>query len=729
MGLETQQPNQLYTTFSNKEDIVAAFNRMGESSNNHVVSRRNSLEIAGSTRFMDLDPNVSVRDEFTRSDYETLRISEKVPTNKRDIMALCHDVYRKVGIVHNIIDLMGDFTCQGIRFVHPKPSVQTFYQNWGKKVGLTERSERFSNLLYRLGNVIVKRLTAKLRKPDIRKMKSVRGDVDIDRVLSLPIFDKNEIPLKYTFLSPMSVRIIGEEVSTFTGQKIYGLQLSERFLSEVRKLLQGSAVEKSLVENLPEDIKAGIINPSTLSRYGGSYLIPLDSDKIRSFHYKKDDNEVWGDPLHFSVLPDILHLQKMRLADLAALDGAISQVRLWTLGNLQERILPTEAAITKLRNALLNNVGGGSVDLIWGPELTFTESKTTVYEFLGEEKYRPVWQNIYGGLGVPQTLTGSGGAGGTTNNFISLQTLIQKLEYGRQILISFWQEELEIIARAAGFDQAATIQFDYDILSDKQAIRALLIQMWDRDIITNETILERFSEDFDIERARGKRERTMRKSGKLAPKASGFHKPQPEQELAKIALQNKMATPSEVGLELKENSSEDQKRYGKNMKNVDGGRGAVPDSKAKRVSGQGRPVNSKDSTKRKTKTFKPRTTAEVAEVFSWALDAQEKVAKIVNPIITGYFKKDNLRQLSIEESEHLEKMKFGVLLNLEPYQNVDKNIIGNILKDGNLFSEEASEYYNNLLKNKKDVTLAEQKRLQIETYIYQNFEQGDIENG
>ena len=71
------------------------------------------------------------------------------------------------------------------------------------------------------------------------------------------------------------------------------------------------------------------------------------------------------------------------------------------------------------------------MDLIWGPELDFKESATQIYKFLGDEKYQPVLNSIYAGMGIPPTLTGiAGNGGGYTNNFVSLKTLIERLEYG-----------------------------------------------------------------------------------------------------------------------------------------------------------------------------------------------------------------------------------------------------------------------------------------------------------
>jgi hypothetical protein len=67
---------------------------------------------------------------------------------------------------------------------------------------------------------------------------------------------------------------------------------------------------------------------------------------------------------------------------------------------------------------LCNNVGGGVMDLVWGPEIDLVETKTDVHHFLGQTKYEPVLTAIYAGLGIPPTLTGAsaGAASRTTSS-------------------------------------------------------------------------------------------------------------------------------------------------------------------------------------------------------------------------------------------------------------------------------------------------------------------------
>ena len=258
-------------------------------------------------------------------------------------------------------------------------------------------------------------------------------------------------------------------------------------------------VPSHILETLPVNVKNAIKQ--------GKKKIELEKDRLSTFYYKKDDWQQWAHPLTYAILDDIIMLEKMRLADLSALDGAISNIRLWTLGSLDHKILPNKSAINKLRNILASNVGGGTMELVWGPELSYTESNSQVYKFLGSEKYTSVLNSIYAGLGVPPTLTGmASNGGGFTNNFISLKTLVERLQYGRDQLTKFWEAEVEFIRKSMGFRKAAHITFDQMSLSDEAAEKNLLIQLADRDIISQETILERFKEIPSVEKMRLKRE-------------------------------------------------------------------------------------------------------------------------------------------------------------------------------------------------------------------------------
>ena len=147
-------------------------------------------------------------------------------------------------------------------------------------------------------------------------------------------------------------------------------------------------------------------------------------------------------------------------------------------------------------------------------------------QILRLRKYNSVLNSIYAGLGVPPTLTGmAGNGGGFTNNFISLKTLVERLQYGRSLLVNFWQKEIEVVRKAMGFRRPAYVQFDQMNLSDDTAEKNLLLQLADRDIISHETILERFKEIPTVEKIRLKREMKSRDRDDSPNKAGPYHNP------------------------------------------------------------------------------------------------------------------------------------------------------------------------------------------------------------
>jgi hypothetical protein len=633
--------------FHSKEDAMSKFSDSVESYTGLHKTQGNHYR-----HFIDIEPNRSVRPGFHGSDYYAFRPEEAVPQQQRRIIKMCMDAYDKVGIIRNIIDLMGDFGSQGITIVHRDKTVEKFYQQWFKNVNGKERSERFLNNFYKTGNVIIYRSHAKITPQLKNYMKALSSDIKVE----VPDATKNEIPWRYNFFNPLTVKMKDGNLSLFMGLQNYTIT-SNSFFDKFR----AGDIPSHVLETLPPAVKQSLLR--------GEKDIPLDPERLGIFYYKKDDWRQWANPMIYAILDDIIMLEKMRLADLSALDGAISNIRLWTLGSLDHKILPNKAAINKLRDILASNVGGGTMELVWGPELSFQESSSEVYKFLGSEKYTSVLNSIYAGLGVPPTLTGmANNGGGFTNNFISLKTLLERLQYGRDMLIKFWEKELEIVRKAMGFRYKAHIQFDQMTLSDEAAEKNLLIQLADRDIISHETLLERFKEIPQIENIRLKRE--INKRDTVGPdKASPFHNANHKQDMEKIDKQGKIN---------KQNQPKQD-----------------PEQNEKPSDPNGRPLFKKDDGPRKKRVETPKNKPGVAELIVWSEQAWEKTSNVISQSYLKSKGLKNLRQLTKSDSTDIEKLKLDVFTNLPVMEEVNQDVILNVVKSGkrtpNSFKKALSE--------------------------------------
>ena len=560
-------------------------------------------------------------------------------------------------------------------------------------------------------SIVVNRQTGKLSIKAADKLyKTVAApDLQINDPDDM-VLEKREIPWKYTFIDPFYVDVSAGSLSSFVQNKRYELLLP----AQLRKTINSPKTEqeKQIVANLP----AAIIEAAKSKK-----PYPLDPEKVQVFHYKKDDWQSWAFPMIYSIMDDITVIEKLKLADMAALDGAISNIRIFKLGSLEHKIAPTKAAASKLAQILGNNVGGGTMDLVWGPDIELLESKTSVHQFLGEGKYIPHMNSIYAGLGIPPTLTGTFGAAGTTNNFISLKTLTQRLQYGRDLLIEFWDREIALVQKAMGFRYPAKIEFDRMDLSNEDSEKALLVQLSDRNLISDELLQTRFGFDPDMEKARLNREDRDRDSKRMIQKAGPWHDPHPENALKKIALQSGIVTPSEVGLEL-------DKKKGGQKSALEMKQNSLPIPKAKDspeslpgVPQQGRPKLSKDTRKRQTKTFQPQSGA---ALLLWASEAQEKISEIINPMMLDFYQKKNLRSLSSEQTKELESLKTNIFFNTEPFCIIDQNYIqGKINSLNNGLISAYSVWLKQLSSTlNKELSVEDQKQAKASfyTYLYSN---------
>lgn len=669
---EAVLPPEAYVTWedTNLDDKRNALKEASRGLDEFGLVEKSTAATTGRYRdFSNLVGPISGRPGLTRGDYDYFRPDEAVPNQIKYIFNNADAIYNRVGLVKNVIDLMGDFACQGIRLVHPNKRIEKFYRRWFEKIGGEERSERFLNNLYRIGNVVINRQTAKISLKVAENLYRTTASPDLIINNDEPQIEKREIPWKYTFIDPICVDVVGGPLSSFVSDKNYAISMP----ASLRKVINSpkNDAEREIINQLP---------PAIIEAAKSKKPYLLDPLKTLVFHYKKDDWKTWAYPMIYSIMDDINIIEKLKLADLAALDGAISNIRIFKLGSLEHKIAPTAAAANKLSSILQNNVGGGTMDLVWGPDIELIESKTAVHQFLGEGKYTPHLNSVYAGLGIPPTLTGTFGAAGTTNNFISLKTLTQRLQYGRKVLTAFWKKEIELVQKAMGFKYAAKIEFDRMDLSNEEAEKALLIQLADRNVISDELLQRVFGFDPDTEKTRINRETRERDSDRMVQKAGPFIDGNFENSMKKMALQLGLATPSQVGIEF-----EPKKKGEMNAVEV---KTAYPPAipklgpltpptntspdKLPGAPGQGRPKNSKDSSQRKTKKFSPQTGA---SLNLWALSAQDKINEILNPTLLEFYNKKNMRSLSSIEYSESEIIKTKVFFALEPFANISEDLI------------------------------------------------------
>jgi hypothetical protein len=289
------------------------------------------------------------------------------------------------------------------------------------------------------------------------------------------------------------------------------------------------------------------------------------------------------------------------------------------------------------------------------------------------------------------------------------------LEYGRNLLQKFWNVEIRKVQKAMGFAKPAKMHFDHMVLSDESAEKSLLVQLADRDLISTETIRERFGEIDDIEDSRIKAERRTRKSNKVPPKAGPYHNSHISDDYKKIALNKDQITIDQVtDLQPKPEEPEpvvEQPRVQEENPNT-----------SERPDG-GRPKNAFDTQPRKQKVVKPLTGPSTANVLIWATSAQKEITDLLQPALLAHYGKSNVRKLTKQEAEELELSKFVVLSNLKPFTEINEDIIFDILKtnakvDTHILSQVEQFVKDFVDKNSKTPSVDEMRQIYCLSYSY-----------
>ncbi len=635
--------------------------------------------------------DVNLRAGYNRHDYDTQRPNDKLPTEHAEIIMGCQAVYRKIGMVRNIIDLMTDFAAEGLELQHTTKTQEKFYREWARRVDLQGRAHDFMKLLMRDANVIVRRKNALISKPVMKEMTKGRiGAIDVideTKVADPPEklkttkkkTNRNEIPWKYTFLSPVVIEKIGGEVGRFFGSDALGMRIPLSLRNAIKR--PKTDAEKKFVSQLPPEVVYAAKKSGT--------LIALDMNKIYVDYYKKDDWEDWGTPFLYGVLEDVMFKEKMRLADMAALDGVINVIRLWKLGKSDQQVLPAPALVDRLIGILQDNTGGGVMDLVWDDMIDLQIEYPPTDKILGAEKYQGVNADIVRGLGIPDSLVGGADLGtrNAQSAFVQLKTLVERLEYVRSRAIRWMEGELRLVADAMGFKKIPAINFGIMSLRDEAAEKQLVIQLLDRGIISSEKASETFGTNYMIELERMKSEQDIREEHPgVLEKAGPYYRP-----FSVLEKQTELA----IQIEKVKKGFHRDSQFPKNSD--DNGGGDNPSGDQPKDDGNnspGRPPSTKDTNPRDERT--PKTESMLYVIADGFID---QIDQLFDESYLQQHKIKNMRSLTKAQRTELERAKRGILSVLRPGDVISKNFILGKLNNANKNVHYMENVFSKLVNN------------------------------
>jgi len=481
-------------------------------------------------------------------------------------IAQCILLYKTEGIVQTIVHLLADFAVESVDLVHEDETVHNFYQSWITKVQLKDRLHRFVVDLLRTGNVFIWTKEAKLKAAEKTAMKrgvaaqligdelvvqlESKGRTLRDKTIAVELTDdqitrfkelndacheqatagqvnevmlskgdtRNQptdpsdtkkqgeaiIPWDYISLNPLQMEPRG---SRFANEHYWVMLLSKRDMKPLSRFMSYryySDISTTKV-NLPEIFKGKLQPAKNGSPYAAE--LRLDEDRLAVIQdITKADYEDWATPQIFPAYKEVMFKRLMRQAEISAVESMKHAITLIKLGKVEEGFIPTEEQIERVAAAL---AGGSQVHhLVWDDLIDGQVLQPNMGNIFDPKKYEQVDKDIYAALGVSEAVMA--GKGSFANSFMSIKLLLEKLETIRCKLEDWLRVEVKKIADAMKFRRLPIIKWGLMNLRDENTERKLWIDLYDRGIVSDESMLEQFGTDFNIETERQKYEKKVK---------------------------------------------------------------------------------------------------------------------------------------------------------------------------------------------------------------------------
>jgi hypothetical protein len=135
-----------------------------------------------------------------------------------------------------------------------------------------------------------------------------------------------------------------------------------------------------------------------------------------------------------------------------------------------------------------------------------------VTAILDPKKHESADRDILTALGVPEVLLGGKG-GNFSNSFIGVAAVLERLESARDVVAQWIMGEMRLVSDAMKFRKMPMVKFGKTSLRDAKAEQTFIMNLLDRNVVSNETALREAGLDADIEVAKKKDEKPLTKKG------------------------------------------------------------------------------------------------------------------------------------------------------------------------------------------------------------------------
>lgn len=289
----------------------------------------------------------------------------------------------------------------------------------------------------------------------------------------------------------------------------------------------------------------------------GMYL--LDPALLIHVKYGGVDTEIFGKSLIEPTMTDLAYARSLKMLDFVTIDSLINRMLVIKIGDPNpesdyHNLAVAQARVSSFRRLMTSDIGPNMMVVWAGHDIDKVDigAHDTLLDTTARHELARDGAKL--SLGVPDSmLIGSvegGGRGVGWAGFIALSAVAEELtEEWAQVNTQLGRR----IAQENGFDDVDLVfEFNRSLLADKEANAKVMIQAFDRGMISRQTLLEEIDKDYYAERDRKQQEEEAKDDELFVPPPQPLGGPGGNQGIkpaAQPGRKPKKGNPSKIGPE------------------------------------------------------------------------------------------------------------------------------------------------------------------------------------
>lgn len=333
----------------------------------------------------------------------------------------------------------------------------------------------------------------------------IEGDLFLRQVwdkVKIPTMDNKQFTLPSLMQAlPSDDIYVPQEIGV--GTEIYYWKPSQSVISALSS--PDANIRNVLERNINQKIRDEL-------KKSGKVL--LDPGLLIHVKYGGVDTEIFGKSMIESTMTDLAYARSLKMLDFVTIDSLINRMLVIKIGDPNEKsdyhnLAVAQQRVGSFRRLMTSDVGPNMM-IVWaGHDIDKLDIGAHDTLLDTTQRHELARDGTKLSLGVPDSmLIGSvegGGRGVGWAGFIALSAVAEELtEEWAQIITQLGRR----IAQENGYEDVDLIfEFNRALLADREANAKVMIQAFDRGIISRQTLLEELDKDYFAERDRKEQEK------------------------------------------------------------------------------------------------------------------------------------------------------------------------------------------------------------------------------